>query len=233
MKKFLTLTLALILALSLVACGGNNNDTSADKKENNSTDSADTKEDDEKDDDAKSDDDKDDDDTSDSGDPQGNENLTPIGTAATSTFKNRDGEKHSVSICVEEIVRGEEALSFINDNMMAASSTWSAEAPKEEDQEYLVAKITYSLLDFDGGDTRAASSCYAFDESFEAYPSLIASMFYDKDNGYPHLSNMDVNVGETVTAYEIFQIRKDDPAPTMAYGCYLADLSDGLWFELY
>ncbi len=166
-------------------------------------------------------------------DPQGNKHLVSIGTTATTTFTNKDGEKHSVAMCVEEVFRGEAALSFINDSMMGEGSMWSAEAPKEADQEYLVAKISYSLESYDAGDEREVWSCYAFSGTFEAYPSLLAAMFYNEGKGYAHLFGLTVKVGETVTAYEIFQVSKDDPSPCMAYGCYSADLSDGLWFKLY
>jgi len=212
MKKILIFTFILILAVSFSACGGSTGD-------GNSTDPSASQD--------KSNDD------SDSGDAQGNTNLIPVGTNATSTFEDRYGTKHSVSMCVEDISRGKAALSFINDKMMEGKSVWSAEAPKEEDQEYIVATITYTLLSCDEGNSREASSCYAFSGTFEAYPNLLAAMYYDKDNGYPELSTMEVNVDETVTAYEVFQISKDDPSPVMAYCCHLADFSDGLWFELY
>lgn len=168
----------------------------------------------------------------DAGDPQGKTNLVSIGTKATATFANRYGVKHTVSICVEEVIRGEAALSFINESMLGARKSWSAKAPDKEDEEYLVAKISYSLIAYDDGDVRNASFCNAYSETFEAYPSFIASMFYDEKNNYPQLSNLEVKVGETVTAYEIFQIKKNDLNPMMVYSGFLADLSDGLWFKL-
>lgn len=241
MKKIVLLTLAFILTLSLAACGGNGTDTPSSTDGNNSSDTPSGTEGSNSTNspasqsvgDTTSGGNNGSDNASDAGDPQGNTNLISLGTTATSTFANRYGEKHSVSMCVEEVIRGEAALSFINDSMMAEKGSWSAEAPDEEDQEYIVVKITYSLLAYDEGDVRAASFCYAYSGTFEAYPSLIAAMFYDKDNNYPELSNMEVKVGETVTAYEIFQIEKADLSPTLVYGCYLADLSDGLWFKLY
>lgn len=225
MKKIALLALALILILSIAACNGNtdnaagNNSTSPTASQNgNESDTGPS-------------DSQDDENEPVSGDPQGNTNLISIGTTATSTFSNRYGVKHSASMCVEEVIRGDAALTFINDTMMAEKSLWSAEAPKEEDQEYIVAKITYSLLAYDDGDARAVSSCYAYSGTFEAYPSLVAAMFYSQK--HPELFNTEVKVGETVTAYEIFQISKTDSSPAMTYGCTLADLSNGLWFKLY
>lgn len=232
MKKTLSLLLALVLVFSLAACGnaGNNSEVNSagssflesseeDVSQAESSNAEDIS--------------KSDETPIDSGDPQGNTNLISIGTAASGTFENRYGVKHSVTMCVEEVLRGDEAFSFINDSMMAEKSMWSAEAPEEEDQEYIVAKITYSLLAYDDGGERSASFCYAYSGTFEAYPNLVAAMFYDDDNGYPELSNMEVKVGETVTAYEIFQVSKADSSPVMAYGSNLADYSDGLWFKLY
>lgn len=251
MKKIALLALALILILSIAACNGNtdnaagNNSTSPTASQNgNESDTGPSDSQGSENEPSPSDsqgdenspspsDSQDDENEPVSGDPQGNTNLISIGTTATSTFANRYGVKHSASMCVEEVIRGDAALTFINDTMMAEKSLWSAEAPKEEDQEYIVAKITYSLLAYDDGDARAASFCYAYSGTFEAYPSLLASMFYDKDNNYPRLSNTEVKVGETVTAYEIFQISKTDSSPAMTYGCTLADLSNGLWFKLY
>lgn len=247
MKKLLILTLVFVLALSLAACGGNT--VNSNSNGNNSTNplasqnSGAT---------APSGDTAPSDATSDatsgatapsgdtggendpvSGDPQGSENIIPIGTTATSTFANRHGVTHSVSMCVEETIRSDAALSFINDEMMAKKTIWSAEAPADEDQEYMVARITYTLLAYDDGDSKSPSNINVFSGEFEAYPSLIAGMFYDKDNNYPELTSLEVNVGETVTGYEIFQINKDDLSPVMTYASYFTDLSDGLWFKLY
>jgi nitrous oxide reductase accessory protein NosL len=225
MKKTLLLVLAfaLVLSLALAACSsdrdGNSsaNDPPAALSENEKGD-----------------------DSSDSEDPQGKANLIPIGTTATSTLTSWPSTQHTASVCVEEVYRGDAALSFINDNMMAEKKVWSATAPDDADQEYIVAKITYSLLAYEDDDdsdsdaeAKSISLTYAYSGTFEAYPNLLAGMFYDKDNGYPELDSIEVPVGETVTAYEIFQVRKDDDAPSMVYGRTAADLSDGLWFKLY
>jgi len=235
MKK--SIGILLILALILVAYGCNTdnginsgNDSTSPPASQNDNDTATLQSD--GDSGAAADNNTSDEDTPLSGDPQGNSNLYPIGTTATGEFANRYNVRHSVTMVVEEVIRGDAALSFINDEMMAAKTMWAAEAPDEEDQEYLVAKITYTLLAFDEDDIRTVTTCYAYSESFEEYPSLIAGMFYDKDNGYPQLSSMEVNVGETVTGYVIFQISKNDAAPVMSYCCNLADLSNGLWFKL-
>lgn len=227
MKKILVFIIVLISIFSLAACRGNNNSTS--NKNDNSNSSISQNNYNTKLNESITDDNPE----FDAEDPQGSINLISIGNTATATLSTRSGVKHSVSMCVEEIFRGEAALSFINDNMMAAKSMWSAESPTEEDQEYIVAKITYTLLAFDEGDTREASPSYAFTGDLEPYPNLAAAMYYDKDNNYPELFRSEVKAGETITAYEIFQISKEDPSPVMAYANNLADLSDGLWFKLY
>jgi hypothetical protein len=232
MKKMLLLMLALTLTLSLAfaACSSNRDGNSSTKNPPVS----------QGDNDATPSENEGDDNPSESGDPQGKANLIPIGKAATATLTSWPSTHHTVSMCVDEVLRGDAALSFINNNMMAEKKVWSATAPDDEDQEYIVAKITYSLLayedddDSDGNaDAKRISLSYAYSETYEAYPNLLAAMYYDEDNGYPELGMMEVKVGETVTAYEIFQIRKDDDAPSMVYGRTSADLSDGLWFELY
>lgn len=235
MKKILSLSLTLMLVLSLAACSGDTNkegksDNKGDSKNNQTTSQS-------KNDDASeasaSEASASDTSESDAGDQQGNTNLIPIGTTATATFENRYGVKTSASMCVDEIIRGEDALAFINDQMMAEKSMWSAEAPEEEDQEYIVAKITYSLLAYDEGDESSPSYCYAYSATFEPYVDLLAAMYYDADNNYPELSSIEMKVGETVSGYEIFQVSKSDDSPVMAYRSHLADLSDGLWFKLY
>ena len=225
MKKIVSLAVVLIFTLSLAACvgntgNGNNNESNrtsppASQGADNTTSNGNARE----------------DASLDFGDPQGSTNLVPIGTTASATFTNRSGEKHSVSICVEETIRGDAALSFINDYMMASKTSWVATAPDEADQEYIVVKLTYTLLQYDVDDSRSVSFFYAYNAAFEDYPSLVAAMFYDKDS-YPRLSGLTVDVGQTVTAYEIFQISTDDPAPVISYACNLADLSNGLWFKL-
>ena len=221
MKKLVLLVVSIILATSLVACGGSNSNSGSNNSASSSGSSASSSS-------ASSSSS-----AAVSGDPQGNKNLVSIGTTATSTFENRSGVKHSVSMRVDEVIRGDAALSFINDKMMAEKKSWSAAAPDDPNQEYIVVKITYTLLAFDEGDVRAISFCYAYTGAFEAYPSLAAAMYYDKDHGYPRLSNTEIKVGDTITGYEVFQISKADASPTMAYGATLADLSNGLWFKLY
>lgn len=163
----------------------------------------------------------------------GIENAYPIGTGASGEFTNRAGVTYSVIIQVDEVIRGEAALAFINDEMLAQKSFFTAVAPTDETQEYIVAKITYTLVDYSDEGPRRVSTFYTFSETGEQYPTLLATSYFDSSNGYPGLSQMSVEVGETVTGYEVFQVSKSDPAPLIAYEVKLADLSDGLWFRLY
>lgn len=89
------------------------------------------------------------------------------------------------------------------------------------------------LIAYDGGDIREVPSFYAFDETFEQYPTLLAAMFYDEDNGYVDITDLEVKVGETVTGYQIFQVAKSDKAPVMETGSNRINLETGLWFKLY
>ncbi|MCL2136791.1 MAG: hypothetical protein FWH40_04635 [Coriobacteriia bacterium] len=221
MRKILIFLLALVMASSVAACSNKDNDDSSNQTASQNSEEQQPGE----------------NNTNESDmnvyDPQGNKNLVPIGKTVTAEFTNNSGAKHTVSMSVDAVVRGDDALSFINDTMMGNKSYWVAQAPDDESQEYIVLTITYTLVDYSEGDIRDRSSCRAFTGTFEPYPALIATMYYDADNGYPQLSRTEITVGETITGYEVFQIRVDDDAPTMAYECRLADMSDGLWFKLY
>ena len=219
MKKVVLAMLACVLALSVVACGDKAGNGGNGAKSPNDAINEGTSEGTE--------------DQTDLSDPQGFLNAYSIGTSARATFTNRSGASYTVSMCVDTVVRGDAALNFINDSMMANDSYWTAMAPDDETQEYIVVKISYTLLACDDSEPQAISSSYAFTGTGEPYPTLLASMYYDNSNGYPHLSSLMVSVGETVEGYEIFQVSKDDPAPVMAYNIKRADLTDGLWFKLY
>lgn len=167
------------------------------------------------------------------GEKQGKDHMVAVGTTSTASIEMKDGEKYSFSMCVDKLYRGEEALNFINDKMMEKKTMFKAEKPKEADQEYIVAKITYKLLSCSDGDTKKVNILNAFNAKLEPYPMLLAGMFYDKDNGYPELQLMEPKVGETIEGYGIFQVKKDDKTPCMSCASFSADHSDGLWFQLY
>lgn len=168
-----------------------------------------------------------------SGEKQGKRNMVAIGTTSTGSFENKEGQKYSFSLCVDKVYRGEEAFNFINDKMMANKRFYKANKPKEVNQEYLVAKITYKLISYDGGETKKVDLLKPYNEDFKPYPILIAPVFYDRTKGYGELKEVEAKVGETVEGYEIFQVKKDDKAPCMSCASVLADYTDGLWFQLY
>jgi len=219
--KILTVALAVLMLLTLAACG-DTNDTNGDGTSYNSgTEQQETS----------SDNDSDDNDSvADASSSQGIENVNPIGQSATSTFANRYDVKENATITVDEIIRGEEALAFIQEKM--GSGYWTAANPEDESEEYLIAKITFTLNSYDDGDSKEISSFYATSSDGTTYPALLASMFYNDDD-FMQISNHTIAVGETISAYQIFQVKKDDTNPMATYRNNLADNSDGLWFELY
>ena len=156
--------------------------------------------------------------------------ITPLGQSATATFTNRDGVSENVTITVLEVIRGDEAFAFIQEKN--EGSYWQPQLPSDETDEYLVAKISFTLNSYSGGNAKDPENFNAAQSDGTRYPLLLASMFYNNDD-FVQLSSQDIEVGQTVTAYEIFLIKKDDPTPVTNYRNFLADYSDGLWFALY
>lgn len=229
MKKIVAIAITVLVTMSFVAC---NSDSSKASKESDKTtgqeQTEETKAPEEKQ--ESNDDEKQEDDLSKN---KGKDHMVAMGTANTATFENIDKEKYSISLCVNDIYRGDEALAFINDKMLAQKKMFKAEKPKESGQEYMVVKLTYKLLSYDGGDTRKVPQIKAHKKTYEAYPFLIAAGFFDKENGYPDLSMMETKVGEETEGYVIFQIDKENETPYMSCNSFLADYSDGIWFQLY
>ena len=207
MKKTIALLLILLLAISAAACTKNEGGTKT--EDGSQTSAAATKE-------AK----------------PGIENVNPIGKAATATFEDRSGIKENATITVDEVMRGDTAFNFIQEKMKAKGGFWEAKRPDDENDEYLIAKITFTLNSFDEGDSKEPSTFYATDATGERYPSLLASMFYNNSD-FTDLSSQTITVGQTVTAYEIFQVKKDDAKPLVAYRNFNQNNADGLWFNLY
>lgn len=224
-KKLLPLALALMLALSLASCSSNNDNS----KENISTNPPVSQ----SGDDITPSKNNDGDNAPDSHDPKGKENLIPMNQTATVTAANRyDEKKHTATISVDTIYRGDEALAFINAKMEEAKSIFEAVPPSDADEEYLVAQFTYTLTSVVEGTTIEPFTIYVYTGALEQYPTLVASNFYNDDT-FPQLDNMEVTMGQTVTGYRIFVVRKDDAQPVISYGSLLADGSDGVWFKLY
>jgi len=161
---------------------------------------------------------------------QGRDNLIPKGQEVTANISNNFGDNHSVTLKIEEVIRGEEALDFINSKM--ADSIWVATAPRDEDKEYLVARVNFTLNSVEGLEQLKPARIRAYSGEFEAYPVLIASTFYNDDD-FVRFGSTDINVGETVTQYIIFEVDIDDPQPMMTYESMTQDGSDGIWLMLY
>ncbi len=232
--KILTLSLAIAMLLTLTACGSTDNDSSInnDTTAQASSEQQETEQDSNNDEQetAENDGHNEDNSTINLSEPHGITNLITLGETATSTFENRYGVKENATITLNEIIRGDAALDYINEQM--GDGFWTATNPDDESEEYLIAKITYTLNSYEDGDSKEVSSFYAATADGEAYPFLLASMFYNKEE-FKQISSQTVAIGETVTAYEIFQVKKDDATPLMYYRCNYADNSDGLWFKLY
>jgi hypothetical protein len=116
--------------------------------------------------------------------------------------------------------------------MAEKGSIFEPTLPEDETDEYLIAKITFTLNAHDEPEEFKPSSIYSSNAAGERYPMLLASLFHD-DETFPALSSQEIPVGETATAYEIFLVKKDDATPAMLYRSFLEDCSDGLWFKLY
>jgi len=161
---------------------------------------------------------------------QGRNHLVPRNQTATADISNAFGNNHRASLTIDEVIRGEAALDYINDRM--DGGVFQAAPPRDEDYEYLVVRITYTLHSVDGLDYLSPSRMRSYSGTFERYPTLIAANFFN-DTDFIHLGSMQVNIGETVTGYMIFQVLKTDDRPMMTYESMAADGSDGLWFKLY
>jgi hypothetical protein len=164
---------------------------------------------------------------------KGKSSPIDFGAPATATFETTDGdEKETVTISVDEIIRGEEAFSLLESKM---SGMWTV-AEQEEPYEYVVAKITFTLDAYentDGSTTKEAQTFYPTSSSGERYPSLLLGTMWYNDTDFPQLTDHEFAVGETFTGYEVFIVDKNDSTPKLTYRNFLQDGSDGLWFNLY
>jgi len=171
----------------------------------------------------------------DSGNQLGIENLIPMNQAITVPVLNNRGSAHThtATISLNEVYRGDEALELINDRIREAGRMLMAAPPTDDDYEFLAAQFTFTLDYLFDEDMIISTplTMIAFSETLEQYPTLIASHFFN--DYFPRLNNMEVDVGETVIGYAVFQVRRDDARPVVSYGNRLADLSDGAWFRLY
>ena len=158
--------------------------------------------------------------------------LNPIGKSATASFKDKDGIEENVTITVDEVIRGEKAWAFIDGKAKQKGGLGKDKKPKDETQEYLIAKITFTLNSFDESDQKKPSTFYATSENGERYPNLSAPMLYNNVD-FADISLQTIEVGKTVTAYKVFQVKKSDTTPLLAYRNLFQDNSDGMWFALY
>ena len=163
-------------------------------------------------------------------DEQGRDNLIPMNHEATASISNAFADNHVATLSIDEVVRGEVALDYINARM--EGSLFEAAPPADEDYEYVVVRITYTLVSAEGITELSPSRMRSYSGDFEAYPTLIAATFFN-DTDFVHLGSLDVQVGETVTAYMIFVVHVTDMQPMMTYESMSADGSDGLWFKLH
>jgi len=161
---------------------------------------------------------------------QGRDNLISTGQSVTVDISNAFGDSHSATLRVDEVIRGTEALDFINSKM--AGSIWEAQAPRDSDNEYLVVKITYTLNSVEGASQLTPARMRAYTGDFEAYPTLIAATFFN-DTDFVRLGSRAIDVGETVTEFLIFEVEKADGRPVLSYESMMQDGSDGLWLKLY
>lgn len=165
-----------------------------------------------------------------SSDKQGKDHLIPMNTDATADISNNYATSHTVTLRIDEVVRGDSALNLIN-TRVAKYEVMQAAPPKDENNEYLIAKITYTLKSIEGAEQLRPARIFAYSGALEGYPILISSFYNDTD--LVELGGKELGIDETVTVYKVFLVNKSDSKPVMSYESKAADGSDGLWFKLY
>ena len=149
-------------------------------------------------------------------------NPAPIGTAQTYKY---DGNilvgGYTCTIRVTETIRGDKALEMIN-----AVNTYLNYKP-EDGYEYIVAKIAFSVLTVDNDNSVLVNplTFECFTSNDESYKSVFVS------TPKPELGGS-LYAGGNTEGYIVFQVKKDDPSPKIAYGRNPFNGSGGIWFAL-
>jgi hypothetical protein len=125
---------------------------------------------------------------------------------------------YSANIRISQVIRGDQA------NAMIKSANMFNSEP-DNGYEYIIAKVAFSLLTSQD-DKAVSASSYNFkfySGNNEEYKSPLV-VLDDK-------LEKDLYVGGNADGYIVGMIKKDDPAPKVAYGLDYSGLN-GIWFSL-
>ena len=162
-------------------------------------------------------------------DVYGKNNLIPMKTTVTADIANDLTDEHKVSMSVDMAVRGDEAVDYINSK---AEGEGRVTAPDDETKELLVIRIIYTLESTENGEPLKPSRVRIYNEELERYPDFITVGYFNRTD-FTQFNLANVEVGETITRYMIYQVDKSNHNILFSYQSAAADYSDGLWFMLY
>ncbi len=156
-------------------------------------------------------------------------NPAPINVVQTHTKKSIFGSvtENNVSVRVLEVKRGAEAEKVLKENMIYSSLT----APQEEEgYEYLIAKVALSVLNVADDGAFDVNDYYfkAFSSNNEEMPDTKYDYYFDLK---PKLTGS-LYAGGNIEGWLTLLVKKDDPAPKLAYNLDYEG-KNGIWFKLY
>ena len=150
-------------------------------------------------------------------------NPAPIGTVQTYTKQSEYSEEdnYTVSVSVLEVIRGDSVLEAIK-------RKYTVYEEPDEGYEYVNVKIAFSVI-----STKGDFSVEPYGNDFTAFTSNNEECPY-----YGYSSEMEPNLGGrrlfeggSAEGWITVQVKKDDPAPKLAYGLELYG-TNGIWFAL-
>lgn len=156
--------------------------------------------------------------------PNSRTNPYDIGTTAIITMDKatlRGNISIKSEMCIKEIIRGESAWAKIVERN-------KYNRKPEDGYEYILAKIYFNLVDSSDKESQYNLSNYDFD--------LVSTDGKDYENISVVLPSPEINSqfysGTSHEGWAIFQVKKDDKSPVIAYGRSF-DGRGGVWFKAY
>ena len=149
-------------------------------------------------------------------------NPAPINTVQRIVVDNYT-EKYTADIRILETVRGEENIAKIRKSAVTDEKA-------NEGYELLLAKVAFTVVEV--SDDKAVDVSYSRFKPFTSSNVETDSAYLHMDGtaGFNWLSG-NVYAGGTIEGYVVLQVKKDDPAPKVAYGINY-DGTNGVWFAL-
>lgn len=142
-------------------------------------------------------------------------NPAPVGTSQSVTYDSIMG-KHTLQICVKEVLRGEKALKMLDS---------SFNQPKQG-KEFILAKIYVKAASVDDGK-KVDISAYSFDCYSNKNAEYESSIIISPD---PVLRGS-LYSGADIEGWAAFEVDKTDQSPKIGYGQDY-DGTGGVWFSL-